>query len=445
MKRGVLLSIVLFIIGTLFLLPNFYRNRWTAVEPEYYTEWQTRYDRLVVARLVKTRQDGFLSAGGLMGLGDENDWGFDTRTNRHQFNAYLEDGEFQSYLVYKSNPGFQGMVYGIFDKVLGVSGDQKLKLFRGSTALASAIVFGLILSAFTIEFGALSGILILAFTVFSVWLVLPAGSIFWSLWAFFLPFLAGIYLLADSTRKNEYNSKRIHSILFVAVLMKILFSGFDMTTTVLVMTTVPFVFYGIYNNWDRKTFVTRMLKIGVVLSAAAITGLIILSLQIIANDGTVASAYNYVLDRFGHHAEGSSEYFINPDIEVRRISAVEVIGKYLVMPAITVSSRNTTFQILYWHLITIFALFTVFFFLRHRTRDYYMEQPRKALGLIVATWYSLLAPLSWYVLFKPHSFIHTHVNTMAWQMPFTLLGFALCGFVITDFFKRKPTDNTLPG
>lgn len=99
MPRGRLTYILFFIITVLLLLPNFYRNHWSAVDSAYYTEWQTRYDRLVVARLVKTRQDGFLSAGGLMGLGDQKEWGFETRTNRHQFNTYLRNESFRSYLI----------------------------------------------------------------------------------------------------------------------------------------------------------------------------------------------------------------------------------------------------------------------------------------------------------------------------------------------------------
>ena len=433
MNRRLLISLLLFTAATFLLLPNFYRNRWSAVEPGYYTEWQTRYDRMVVARLVETRQSGFFSSGGLMGLGDVSEIGYDTRTNRHQFNTFLNNGTFKSYWVYRSNPGFQAIVYGLFDKASSIPGELKLKLWRAATAAMTAIIFGLIIAGLATEFGLLSGLLTFLFVVFSIWIVLPAGSIFWDYWAFYIPFLASAYLLSEAARKNEYNFRKIYIVSFVAVLIKILFSGFDLTTTVLVMATVPYVFYGMYNHWDRKTFFTRMFKIGVVLLTAAFTGLIILSIQIIANEGNIISAFSYVLDRFGHHAEGSSEFFFNPGVEVRKITTVEVIQKYLVMPAVNVRFQTATVQILYWHLISVFALFTIIYFLRHRIRGD-AELPHKAMGLIAATWYSILAPLSWYVLFKPHSYIHTHVNTMGWQMPFTLLGFALCGFVIADFF-----------
>jgi hypothetical protein len=59
------------------------------------------------------------------------------------------------------------------------------------------------------------------------------------------------------------------------------------------------------------------------------------------------------------------------------------------------------------------------------------------------TWFSLLAPLSWFVIFKGHSFIHTHMNAITWHMPFMFLGFALVGYVATlsiQILKVKISD-----
>ena len=57
------------------------------------------------------------------------------------------------------------------------------------------------------------------------------------------------------------------------------------------------------------------------------------------------------------------------------------------------------------------------------------QNHRKLSALSIATWFSILAPLSWFVIFKGHSYIHTHMNYITWHMPFTLLGFALFGLV----------------
>ena len=424
-------NILFFVIAVLALLPNFYRNWWSVVDSTYYTDWQTRYDRLVVARLVKTRQDGFFSAGGLLGLGDVTDIGYESRTNRHQFNTYFDNGKFQTYYVYKSNPGLQSIFYGLFDKVFPFSGEQKLKILRAFTTLLTAMVFGLMVSFFAAEFGWLAGILTLAFAIVSMWIVLPAGSIFWDYWAFYTPFLAGAYVLADATKRGEYRARRIHIILYIAMLVKVLFSGFDLTTTVLVMATVPFVFYAIYQRWELKTFLLRMINVGLVLLVGTVTGLIVLGAQIIAEAGSVSFAYTYLLQRFTSHTGGDYEYF-DAAAPVRKIHIMEVLPKYLLMPAIDLPRFGI--HILYWHVIVVFALFTLIFIFNHRIKGDLWQLSRKSLALMAATWYSMLAPLSWYVIFRPHAFIHTHVNTMGWQMPFTLLGFAFCGFVILDLF-----------
>jgi hypothetical protein len=56
--------------------------------------------------------------------------------------------------------------------------------------------------------------------------------------------------------------------------------------------------------------------------------------------------------------------------------------------------------------------------------------------LVVATWVSILAPLSWFFVFKSHSYIHTHINFVVWQMPFTLFGFATWGVVASLAWSR---------
>ena len=427
------------ILGTLFLLPNFYRNKWGVVEAVRYEDWQSRYDRLVIARLVKTRQEGFLSASGLLGLGDVKEWNYLHRTNRRQFNAYINGDNFRTYFVYKSNPGFQGVLYGIFDQILFFNQSTKLKLFRGFTALASALVFGIIVSASIREFGWLSGILILLFAAFSAWTILPAGTIFYNYWSFYLPTLLTAYLLAEADRKNAFESKKIYSIIFITVLMKIVLSGFDFVTTVLVMTTVPFIFFSIYNRWSWKLLFERLIKTGLVLLAATLTGLLILSLQIDTYTGDVESAGSHIFDRLAIYTIENPAIFGEGDASAQT-STLAVAAKYFMIPALAIHFQKMTMQILYWHLVLVFLLFSIIFFLRHRLTEQVF--PNRGIALIAATWYSLLAPLSWFVIFKKHSFIHTHVNPMVWQMPFTLLGLALCGFVIIELFtKRKVTNH----
>jgi hypothetical protein len=50
--------------------------------------------------------------------------------------------------------------------------------------------------------------------------------------------------------------------------------------------------------------------------------------------------------------------------------------------------------------------------------------------------FSILAPLSWLIIFKAHSYVHTFMNNIVWQMPFTIYGFAVCGLVIQSLVTR---------
>jgi hypothetical protein len=434
MKKTVLPFVLIAILAAFFLLPNFYRNKWGVVETVRYEDWQTRYDRLVIARLVKTRQEGFLSASGLLGLGDVKEWNYLSRTNRRQFNAYINGDNFKTYIAYQSNPGFQGVLYGIFDQIPFFNQSTKLKLFRGFTALVSAMVFGIIVSVSVREFGWLSGILILTFAAFSEWTILPAGNIFYNLWSFYLPPLLTTYLLAEADKKNKFESKRIYSVIFITVLMKIVLSGFDFVTTVLVMTTVPFVFFSIYNKWDWKLLLDRLIKTSLVLLAATLTGLLILSLQIASYTGGFESAGSHIFERLAIYTVENPTIFGETDASAET-STLAVAVSYFAVQALAIHFPKITVQILYWHLVLVFLLFSIVFFLRHRLADQVF--PTRGIALVASTWYSLLAPLSWFVIFKKHSFIHTHVNPVVWQMPFTLLGLALCGFVIMELFKRK--------
>ena len=86
---------------------------------------------------------------------------------------------------------------------------------------------------------------------------------------------------------------------------------------------------------------------------------------------------------------------------------------------------NFLLKIRYIYLIVLFIAMSVLLFLRGRKMM--TERRQQDLALIWTTWFSILAPLSWYVIFKAHSYIHTHMSFLLWQMPFTFFGFAVFG------------------
>jgi len=430
-------NLVLFFIGCfIILIPGFYNNQWNVVvyNPDY-QGWQIVFDRAVVARLVKSRQDGLRSDGGLLGLGDVKKWKFDTETTAHQFKIYEIGENFDTYLAYESFPGFQGLVFGVFDRFTNISPTVNLIIFRGVVVVLSAIVIALFSVWLAIEFGWLAAIFPILFILLSEWMTLPAGSIYWNLWAFYLPFVTVTYLLAEAVRKNEYQESKILIAVFSTALTKILFNGFEAITSAFIMITVPLVYFAVRDKWKLNIFVTRMMKLGVVLMMAIVMGLAILSIQIAVHDKSFSASYTYIWDTLNRRAIGNPKNY--PDYaDGMRASVFAVIWKYLDIPAMAVNLFQKSWQVTYLQLNILFVISSVLFFWKNKF-GISATTFNKGRALIAATWYSITAPLSWFIIFKPTSFTHDAIFPIVWQMPFTLLGFAVFGYLLQNLCRSR--------
>jgi hypothetical protein len=98
---------------------------------------------------------------------------------------------------------------------------------------------------------------------------------------------------------------------------------------------------------------------------------------------------------------------------------------------------NFFFQTRYLYLILLFAASSVL--LLYLVRKASVETRRRALALAAAMGFSILAPLSWLIIFKAHSYVHTFMNNIVWQMPFTMYGFAVCGLALVKTLEILKT------
>lgn len=418
--------------GTIFLTFSFYDNNWNVVETSYYRQWERTYERVVIARIAVSEQMGICTGGGLLGLANAYEWNFDTD---HQYMIYESGEKIENYFAYKSHPGFQGIVFSLLDRVTPFTPSQNIIGIRLISALFTAFTLALFCAWLAIEFGWLGAIFVMLFSAFSEWMILPSSNSYWSLWALYLPFITGILILDKFSKSRTYSGK-IYIFLFIAALVKVLFTGFEMITTAWIMTTVPFVYYAITGKWTWKVAAGRLVILGIVLLAATLVGLVILSVQIAANDGDIFMAYEHILDRLNRRALGDPSKYSGQHAESLRVSVFTVVKTYLHMNAFNTKSPLQPWQVPYWMLIAIFAFFTIIFITTYKYRRR-SAIPLQGLALVIATWFSITAPLSWYIIFKPTSYIHTFLFPMAWQMPFVLMGFALSGYVIQNLFKRK--------
>ena len=424
---------LLFIVSTLIITSSFYNNRWGLVNEEFHKYWRSIFDQFVMGRLVKSQQDGVFSAGGLLLIGDTDHYDVTSKTIRHQYDSYYGGQEFSSYWVYRSTPGLEGVIFSAIDKYTGFEPETNIRLFRLGTSILSAMVFALILAWIEIEFGIFSYLIVLASIVFSPWLALMGGSLYWQLWSLYIPFAITLTLSAYFSSGGNYSTRVMGVAVLAANLIKVLFTGFEFITTTLVSLTIPFVYYSVRESWSFDLLTKRFFRATGFAILGTFLGLGVLLGQISFESGSLHTAFQYVAEALGRRAVGNPADHSGLIADALGANQWEVIKTYMTGPAYGlggdfIGGMNIN-SLSHLAVLILFSLFSiVLYFSIQRSEKIKME--RKATALLAATWCSILAPLSWLVLFKAHAYIHTNLDYFVWQLPFLMLGFALVGYSI---------------
>jgi hypothetical protein len=431
----------LFLVAFLLFTLGFYRNQWMAAGKKWFYDWKRPNEVMLIARLVWSRQEGVFSDAALFGIGD-GEWPLTQELSDHQYETYLNKGAFNEYWTYDSMPGLQGIIFGLIDKFTDFDPAVNLKLFRGLTSLASAAVFALIVGWLYLEFGFLPAVFTLVSIMISEWLTLYGGSIFFQLWAFYIPMLvvtAYLYMIKDEMKLRH---GLLASISILAVLIKCLFNGFEFITPALAMMAVPAVYYALIREWRLKAFIAVMANLVISAFAGTLISLGILSMQIASVTGGFGQAFHYLVFTFGKRSMGDPAQYSGNIVNSLNASVWSVIWKYVsegraINFGNIIHSSNEWIQshldIYFIQLFILFIFFSLLFLLASFWRKGSVLYS-KTLALLYTMWFSVLPPFSWLVIFKAHAYIHGQLDYIVWQMPFTLFGFALCGMTIRYIF-----------
>jgi hypothetical protein len=90
------------------------------------------------------------------------------------------------------------------------------------------------------------------------------------------------------------------------------------------------------------------------------------------------------------------------------------------------------------HMLTFLILAVVLLIFQFKThmvpvafRDHLMKT------LLVSTYIGLLGPLSWMVIFKSHSYLHVHINSLFWYLPFMLFLYVGYGYAVKLLWLQR--------
>ena len=437
-------KIAIWALSILLLFFGFFSNTWRVAEQNWFDTHQKDTESHIMGRMVKSRQDGIFSAGGLNGWGTakstDAEW-IPPTERTPQYTAYLHNLTFEKFSTYNSQPGGQGMIFSLLDRLIPFSPQIKLRLFYVLTALLSAIALTTIIGWLYEEFGGWVAIFVIISAVLSQWLTVFGKNLWWSLWAFYLPMIVVMYFLKRYRERLDQQLIRFGIVIFIAVSIKCFINGFEYITTTLVMMMVPFVYYVILDKWSRRQFVKWTLAAGLGSGVAIFLSLIMLCFQIGAAKDGFMDGVEHVIWSFGKRTYGEAADF--PPVYAASLNAgmLSVVMTYMngiffdfnnYLSVTNEFVSNAVLKIRYYYLIVLcIAMSALLLWRSHADRRHHY------IALICATWFSILAPLSWFVIFKAHSYIHTHMSFLLWQMPFTLFGFAVFGAAVIAWTKNR--------
>jgi hypothetical protein len=423
---------------------GFYNNQWKAANQDWFANHQLDTESLVIGRMVKSRRDGIFSSGGLPGqvLGGQ----IQEDVIKSQYEAYYKNLNFETFSPYYSQIGFQGITLSIFDRITPFSSEKNIKMLKLLNSMLFALTLSIIIIWFYLEFGLTISVTVLLTTIFSQWVTVFGRNLWWVTWAFYLPFIAILFILI--LKKKSYLAIILT---FIALFIKCLYNGYEYITTTILMMLTPYIYYSILEGWKLKLFVRRISIIATTAIVSVLSSTIILAYQISTVTGSFKKGLHHIfIYSVGKRTHGDASNYPQVYADSLNAGTFGVIDKYLKGIIFDFNNLfNTSYGFLRINYLTVIVIFAVFSGLIYLSKHYPEKVPfrkicknrRKLSALAISTWFSILAPLSWFVIFKGHSYIHTHMNYITWHMPFTLLGFAL--FSLVGFYIVSEIYETL--
>ena len=406
------------IVAVILMYLSFGHNFFYAVNPDKFETTGSTSDALVIGRLVEARDNGLLSEQGRMGrfMDIEGDM------NSNQTELYLNQIEGGVFTPYDSSFGLQAMMFSVVDKLftrMGVSQAIKLNLYHLMLALFFSIVITCIILIMYDDIGLTASCLILVSIIFSRFLVYYGKSFYWMLPVMFLPMLSVFYACKRESEGRSFNLVMVSLLAMLLVLFDSLM-GYEYISTVLLSTLAPLVYFMVKDDWERKLLIQRVFVIGLF----SLFGFIIAILMHIQQLEYAAGSYSGAIDIIKERILART--YTNPDdyagtayYESQQSSVFYVLYVYLV--------KGGTFRIKIPFLLWVLMLG----YITNELRRYKIASGENRLKIIrtltITSWFALLAPLSWFVLAKSHSVIHTPMNYLIWYLPFMIFVFALFG------------------
>lgn len=342
-------------------------------------------------------------------------------------NALIEENtDYLNFYDYLSNMGFQSQIFRVIYELLPFSNDinlQILYLFNATIMTISTLLFLHCIKDFIGQKACDALFLILLFV--SPTFMNYGRNLYWLGYMIFLPFLSSMLLC-----KYKYGDKKFYiysfGTAFVACALKLLCS-YEFVSGVMISCIIPYVLYNLKNRVNIKGFFKNVIfpSLGCLLGFVAALGIHSFIIQMTIGNTNLVEVMSTI---FAARIYGDANAEIPLVAEAANAATADVVSSYFKMVCFSIFGL----EIRYVDIVFVFLLSYV------AVKQFGTIEVRERIEpLFLAALLSITAPVSWFVLAKPHAYIHTTQCALLWYLPFMLLVLAyFCGLFFMEREKK---------
>lgn len=404
-QKQILLALGVIILTLAYVINIFDINHYQK-GPTYFPKFQKDSENLVlVSVLAKNYTKAQTEPYGLSLLrGHKNNKIIFLDGDLKEASEKLDPDDINNIRPYDSLVGIQGHIVNFFYRL----GIKKISVFRWANALlTAAVLVAICYMIYKTYNGLLAGVFFVTFAL-SPWVTAFGSNLYWASYLWFLPLLL-VFIYQYLPQNKRIKRYSLLALIGLSIFVKSL-AGYEYISSIMIIAVIPIILD--FFKSKAKHIKIQNVKAFIQISLVMIFGFILafgVHASMRGNGDILTGAqiiYNHDVKRRMSVGEYHNDKIAKLN-EAKNASMINTVRRYVSFntPLLTGLINGNSFM----PLVIVSFLFLVV--------DAMKNYQKVKLELIV--WIlTLLAPLSWYILAKPHSYIHTHMNYVLWYFGF---------------------------
>jgi hypothetical protein len=377
---------------------------------------------LVVGRIARSASEGINSRGGAIGFN------FDLNSPRDTWEAYSQQlhyfehpelikGDETGWGPYISHVALQGYFFSAIDKIDPLPRHYRIGLYHFLSALICAAAYMWVAFIVRERFGLAAFAGFVACAAFEPMFTALAPNLYWAAGLWFVPMALAMRIVEAGTGR-----RRALAIVLTGggVFAKAL-CGYEFISAVIVAAMVGCLM----NNREGASAVFRNLIDMAWVWVAGIAGFF-LAILLHGYKFTFATILARAVDRT---TAGASQ--LDEGLLLGQFASVSSVLRTYLRSNDYTQIRN------FGLLFAVLGVVAVIAFLDNRFAWFMNDDRRKLRTLAFAYFVSFAGPLSWLIIAKAHSFVHTPIDFIVWYIPTVPVGAAMALRAVEEVIDNK--------